>query len=264
MLRRLILLISVASVLAFVGSVSAAERWSTTSYPGDEQFWGNASTWWDNPAPTDQDNTFIDGFQVWVMLDEAGQCAQLRVGDWHNMWSPSEFRIYAGTELVINKDYGTGNFELGVQPYRDWGNPDWGNHGWGIVTMNGGNVTVANVLAVGVQGVGEFYLKGGTIQAESFSMGTPQTDLSQALGPYDFVAAGKDNLMDITGGKLLLAGDITSLDPRVVAYGGAGSLVFVYKADLPGYTTITAIPEPATMVLMGIGGLSLLRNRKRS
>ena len=70
--------------------------------------------------------------------------------------------------------------------------------------------------------------------------------------------------MDITGGTLIIDDNVldTVLEYRdnglITAYGGAGTLLADYDDRTPGKTTVTAIPEPATIDLLGLGGLASL------
>jgi len=243
MSRKLLFLISFVAVMCIAGSVSATDLWMRTDDPGVEQDWTEQYTWWNVAVPTSSDDVHIDAAASICRLDTSGVCGELYVGDWYTQWDPNQptFNIYEGANLLVTDSESsmTGNFELGVQPYEDFedDDPNFGNHGWGIVNLMGGTVTVEGELKVGVEGVGFFYLKSGKIQAEGFSMGTP-TIADDSTGTWTF---SSDNLMDIwAGSKLILLGDISSLDSRVIAHMGTGDLVFTYGADVAGYTTITA------------------------
>jgi hypothetical protein len=61
---------------------------------------------------------------------------------------------------------------------------------------------------------------------------------------------------------LVLAGNISNMASygNVTAYDGIGTFVYSYDSG-SNLTTITAIPEPATIALLGLGGL-LFRKRR--
>ena len=66
--------------------------------------------------------------------------------------------------------------------------------------------------------------------------------------------------VDITGGILKLNGEVTNMSVygNVTAYGGAGSFVYDYDG---ARTTVTAVPEPTTLALIGLGSLLIRRKR---
>ena len=238
-------LISFVLVLVLAGNAPAEDFWSRTDYNGVELDWNDGYTWWDAGVPTAADRAYIDGWGVIVKLDSSGTAGDVNVGDWHSQWDPCQprFNIYPGANLLVDSSTYNGDFRLGCQPYRDWGDPNWGNFGWGIVNMTGGTVVAEGDLVLGIYGVGHFYLKRGTFQADGFSVGTPRNATYEEdpdrVSSYDFNSVS--NLMDISvGSKLILAGNITSIDSNVIAHGETGDFVFDYEADVAGYTTITA------------------------
>jgi hypothetical protein len=95
-------------------------------------------------------------------------------------------------------------------------------------------------------------LLGGTIYANDLLM-------NGAVG-------GKSNLI-INDGFLVLNGDDTAAIDGWIGLGAirttipGGSVLSAYDPDSMK-TTVWAIPEPATICLLGIGALSLLRRRK--
>ena len=121
--------------------------------------------------------------------------------------------------------------------------------GSGTINMTGGLLT-APVMYLGHVGTGHVQLDGGVIDLGAFAAG----------------AGGGTGTVDITGGALVLPGEITSqdlLDPIwscLSAYDGTGSLVTTYDG-VNDETTITAIPEPATLMLLGLGAIALIRKK---
>jgi len=193
--------------------------------------------WTRNPAavpPGPSDKVMIEEWDahVWNNEVDSAQAGEVQVGVWLTRWGDAELVIAGGTLNI------SGNFQLGVYGYNDYGNGnDSGEYGNGLVNQIDGYVTVGGGFIVGNQGVGRYNLAGGTIKAEWFSMGTP-TVIQDTDGSFSGFNTG--NQLNIVNGKLLLAGNIVSLDPRVVGRSGNGRLVFNYEADMPGYTTITS------------------------
>jgi hypothetical protein len=250
-------------VLLFAVTAQAANIWFSGA--GADALYTTPNNWWPfdddgNPATPDIIRAPIDG--DYVGHDAGGKTmliqfpmmlnpARLLVGHWGPGPKGAAYMLMTGGIVNI-----TGDFGIGIQPYADWGNPEWANYGNGIVTIQGGLVIAGGNLIVGEQGMGILNIEGGSVQAQTLLMGT--VDPAIALNGY----TSHDNLLNITEGKLILAGNISSLDPRVVAYGGIGTLVFDYEADVTGYTTIIAlVPEPATLIVIGLGGLLIRRKR---
>jgi hypothetical protein len=153
------------------------------------------------------------------------------------------------------------------------------------VEMNDGVITVDQFfLADGVGSTGTLTMTGGTINATSRFWaptnldsigGTAHVQLDGGtINTGDFRLTNDPSLnikgtMDITNGKVIVPGDKTA-DPTLLGYisggfltgfGGAGSVVLTYDPSVG--TVISAIPEPATLMLLGLGGLALYRRNAR-
>ena len=128
-----------------------------------------------------------------------------------------------------------------------------GSNGDGTVDISGGVINIGWMLAIAGgysgtngNGKGKVDVTGGVIKA---------------TGGGGLVMAA-NGALDIAGGALVLAGNINNMAGygNVTAYGGAGTFVYSYNSG-SNLTTITAIPEPATIALLGLGGL-LFRKRR--
>jgi hypothetical protein len=113
------------------------------------------------------------------------------------------------------------------------------------------------LLNVGISDTGNnlgiFKLHGGTVQFGNMTI---------------YNATGCDSYMDITGGELLILNankSVADMQAWITAgdiFNSLGTGLLVTTKDVSGtlYTSVT-VPEPATMVLLSLGGLILLRKK---
>jgi len=151
----------------------------------------------------------------------------------------------------------------------------------GIFYINGGTVNTAqrttnSHLIVGQKGVGTVYMNNGTVNLATGNLriadeSTASGNLYLNAGTIyandllmPFAAAGS---LEINGGTLVLNGDDTAAVGALVLAGKVtttlpgGSVLSAYDEDSMK-TLVWAIPEPATICLLGFGVLGLLSRKK--
>jgi hypothetical protein len=144
--------------------------------------------------------------------------------------------------------------------------------GWGKLVINDGTINVgathwlgtvapytqdfsktvfgAFTLAQSAGSIGNAYLNGGVINADTFAVG-----------------AGTGHLY-VDGGQLVLNGNVTTainalIGTTITTDIVGGSVVVDYGTINPGKTTVFATPEPATVCLLGLGAMALVRRNKK-
>ena len=164
-------------------------------------------------------------------------------------------------------------------------------HGKGVLNVSSGTLESTAYMALGGSNnsgsigdgvsIAEVDISGGLVKAAEMMIGNgvtyPYNDTDMTLsggvlecGTLAIGTGGTDVTLDICGGTIVVTGqgeEITDLDAlagensTILAYGGSGSLVYDYD-DMEDINTIYAIPEPATIALLGLGGLALIRRKR--
>ncbi|GAI98920.1 unnamed protein product, partial [marine sediment metagenome] len=127
-----------------------------------------------------------------------------------------------------------------------------GSSGTSTLTTEAGYMTISGALLVGhsVKSTGHAQLNGGTIWTPNMAFG----------------GDGGTGSMDLAGGMVLCPVDVTEnevwlgwiADGLITGYGNVGAVNMYWNGT---ETEITGIPEPATILLLGIGGFLIRRKR---
>ncbi|MBN1854499.1 MAG: PEP-CTERM sorting domain-containing protein [Pirellulales bacterium] len=224
----------------------------------EDSQWQNQTLGLNNVAPPDADDVArMNWGGATCTLSTAAEVYQLMTGvdESGNLVVANGGQLATG---VIWSAVGNNGAVTGTLTVETGGVVDFGQHLWvghqagatGIVNINGGAIYVGQMLGLGWNGgVGFVNVNDGGV-----------LDLFQLHG--DGMSSMKNgSILDITGtGQVLLPGDYTSVINAYVANGsicGNGVLgnidIQVTGEGDEKVTTITAIPEPSTLLLLGLG-----------
>lgn len=232
--------------------------------------WGGATITLDYEAPT------INKFELGV--DESGgfhilsggilaTLGDSRVGHNGGAGVVGTLTIDAGGQASIGSWLGIGHNGTGVATVE--GILNVGGHLWMGAGGSGGNgtLTISDGGIVNVaQNIGL-----GTINASTASGGMAVINVNDGglLNLYQWSSTTSiqdGSVLNINGtGTVIVGGNRVDQANDYFALGkiasDLGAINSVYTAE-GDFTTITAIPEPATLSLLGLGALALLRKKK--
>ncbi|KKT06061.1 MAG: hypothetical protein UV78_C0020G0006 [Parcubacteria group bacterium GW2011_GWA2_43_17] len=160
----------------------------------------------------------------------------------------------------------------------------WISFGWdtsykGVINMSGGSINATSEIRVGYYGAaGRLNMSNGTITGGNMFLGSDggkgTIQLSGGTIDVPYLGMYGSSLFNISGtGKLIVndADGTIASDLLLGYYAGSDMLTGNGLADDAqlnivwdgvGHTTVTAIPEPATLSLLSLGIAALIRRKK--
>ncbi len=282
--------VRVVVCLLVMAAVCGSSFGSSANFAGTtDNKWSTASNWlidfaaW-GPAPTMFDQVVVST-RYWptggsVVVDAPAACDLLQVGlegkdglvDVQNsldVWFGGAQVGFAGTGTgTINLNSASGSLNLRSETGIGW-------TGNGVLNMSAGSITSSSIINIGYAGNATANISGGTINTASLWIatwgGSSTLNLSDGVITTDYLnfGTGTTGILNVTGnGKLIL----TSKNWDVVSWKDyflnslpthAGIHTINAQMNIVGDTLeFTAIPEPATMAMLGLGGLLVMRRKK--
>jgi hypothetical protein len=283
-MKKLIVLLMVLGVTGIASAIDAV--WDSGG--GTDVSWTNAANWSANTLPvmgTSLTNGSLVKFYKTTgvaigTLDGVGNAYQVKVG------GPSSPAFDPTQHSTLTIAAGA---VLNVGEYMMIGIDSPAGPRSGEIDMTGGTVNLGQIVATsghlflghsyaGTQGL--LNMSGGTINATgdfTISNGAGTTGIANLSGNATIyanqlkmnVSGTGTAMLDISGNaKLIINNNVTGtinnykLSGLITANGdGYGDLRYDYNAAT-GKTTVYAVPEPATLCLLGLGALSLIRRNK--
>lgn len=260
-------IVSMAAILLMTGLAQAeiTTVWNPAAngiYPPDAGSWSDGANWTGGTVPDGDYKTVfnVGGAAECVLSDtrtvkhiaagDGGDGGVLRLASGANLTSTSWSAAGVNNNAHMIIEHGAvANF----QEHLFIGMWDDGAHNMNF-TMNGGTVTIGDAFTTGL------YFDNNPMTVNAHIQMNDGTVTANWLGL-------NWGTCDITGGTVVLRTDQRGAIQGYInsgvltGYGDSANVVMTWD-EVAGTTTITAIPEPTTLLLLGLGGL-VIRRRSR-
>jgi hypothetical protein len=264
-MRRVPILFTLALLSCLAVSAPAAIIYNQWDGSAGTSNWNTATNWALDYVPFSDNGTnrIKAGFKTATgpVLGVETQNAEAWQGiiggaDGLGVLTVSGGRLTTGDYIIMgNAATETGTLNMNSGNITTTGHFYVGFNGPGTVYMESGTINVGNIFGIAEKAVatsvGRVYLHGGTITATNFQM-----ENSGAI------ATG---LLEIANnGKLIVNGNVVSKvngyigNSLITGVGGAVQVVY----DSGTNKTSVFVPEPVTIILLGLGSLGLIRRRQ--